>query len=238
MLRDERILRSQFALNAPAESAQSREAIANAVTRAEGLALADMREALEQQPGLTIDDTDSTAHAVEQLALANPDVAITREIAQRLHVMTGADDLVRFRITDYGVTPKAWRKAYITFEVTSTLAIAGIAYAYPKTRTLAGAYLIEETIEETAEGYAGFWALNEVGRPVRVEAELTSLSDGTETWKAAATGLSDIRLARIFRKVSPEEQDAQRQRATQLAVRKVAVKMIERLARSDSGASP
>lgn len=238
MRKDDRILRSEFAPSSPADSAQSREAIARAVTKAQGLALSDMHKALEEQPGLTVEDGDSVAQAVGQLRLENPDVPVTREVAQRLHVMTGADDLVRFRVTDYGATPKAWRSAYIAFEVTSTLAIAGVAYAYPATRALAGAYLVQEGVEETAEGYAGFWAVNEVGRPVRVEGELTSLGDGKEAWKGASTGLSDIHLARIVRKVSAEEQDGQRERATREAVGSVAANIIEALARSDSGGNP
>ena len=233
MRRDDRILRSEFAPSSPADSAQSRQAIADAVNEAQGLALSDMQKALEQQPGLTVEAGDNVAQAVAQLDLANPDVPITRETARRLHVMTDADDLVRFRVTDYGVTPKAWRNVYIGFEVTSTLAIAGVAYAYPATRALAGAYLVQEGVEETAEGYAGFWALNEVGRPVRVEGELTFLGDGNEAWKGASTGFSDIHLARIVRKVSPEEQDAQRQRATKDAVDNVAANIIAGLERSD-----
>ena len=233
MRRDDRILRSEFAPSSPADSAQSREAIADAVNEAQGLALSDMCKALEQQPGLTVEAGDSVAQAVAQLDLANPDVPITRETAKRLRVMTGADDLVRFRVTDYGATPKAWRNAYIAFEVTSTLAIAGVAYAYPATRALAGAYLVQEGVEETAEGYAGFWAVNEVGRPVRIEGELTSLGDGNEAWKGASTGWSDIHLARIVRKVSSEEQDAQRKRATKDAVDSVAAKIIAGLARSE-----
>ncbi len=238
MLKDERLLQKQFAADLPAESSRSHEAISDAVAKAEALALADMRKALELQKGLTIDDSDTTAHALDELRLNNSDLPITQELARRLHAISGADDLLRFRITDYGMTPKAWRKAYIVFEVASTLAIAAIAYSYPRTRGIAGIYLVQEAVEETAEGYAGFWAINEVCRPVRIEAQLVSLHTGAETWRDTATGLSDIRLARVFRKVSNAEQDAQRQRATDQAARKVVAKIVEVLARSGAGSSP
>src|SRR2546425_879421 len=137
------------------------------------------------------------------------------------HRCLSAEILLRFRITDYGVTPKSWRNAVIIFEVTSTLGIAAIAYAYPATRPIAGIYLIEEGIEETIEAYAGFWALDEVSRPVRIEAELITLDTGTHVWKSSATGLSDVGLTRLVRKVSAAERDAQLNSAIQEAAEKI-----------------
>ncbi|MBI3778215.1 MAG: hypothetical protein HY274_04795, partial [Gammaproteobacteria bacterium] len=117
--------------------------------------------------------------------------------------------ILRFRITDYGLTPKSWRKAVIVFEVTTTLAIAAIAYANPATRPIAGVYLVTETIEETAEAYGGFWALDNIYRPVRIEAEVITLPTGTQAWKDSATGFSDRSLTRMVRKVSVTEREAQ-----------------------------
>ena len=221
MLRDEAQLREQFADDLPHDSPDVRQAVDDAVRRAQAVALASMRKAVEQHEGVTIDDSQVTVQAVAQLSLDNPGLAVSQELARRLRAAAGADSLLRFRITDYGSTPKAWRKAYIAFEVVSTLAVAGIAYAYPKTRPIAAAYLVEETIEETLEGYAGFWALNKVGRPVRMEAELTSLDTGATVWKDSATGRSDIRPARLLRKVTEKEADAQRVRAIDKAVQKL-----------------
>jgi len=116
------------------------------------------------------------------------------------------------------VTPKSWRNRVIVFEVISTLAIAAIAYAKPATRPIAGAYLVTEAIEETAEAYAGFWALDEIYRPVRIEAELIMLDTGIQAWKSGATGFSDMGLTRLVRKVSVTERDAQLDSAIHEAV--------------------
>ena len=157
-----------------------------------------------------------------------------------MHAASDADILLRFRITDYGVTPKSWRNAVIIFEVTSTLGIAAIAYAYPATRPIAGIYLIEEGIEETIQAYAGFWALDEVSRPVRIEAELITLDTGTQAWKSSATGLSDVGLTRLVRKVSAAERAAQLNSAIQDAAEKIVAdlqKALPRLTKAGSGDS-
>jgi hypothetical protein len=229
MLRNEDRLQDQFVNDPAPDSPAARQAVDDAVHRAEALALAGMRSALEQHPGVVVDEGEATSRIVTELGLDNPEVAVSPDLARRLQAASGADDLLRFRITDYGVTPKAWLGAYITFEVVSTLAIAAIAYAYPKTRPLAGVYLVEETAEELLEGYAGFWALNEVCRPVRMEAEWVSLHSGAVLWKGSATGLSDIRLGRLVRKVSTTEADGQRALATDKAAGKIVVQIVETL---------
>jgi hypothetical protein len=227
MLREEAWLREQFADELPRDSPAARQAIDEAVNGAEISALASMQKALVQREGVTIDDSEATVRTVKDLGLDNPDVVVSPDIARRLRAASGADGLLRFRITDYGITPKAWRTAYIAFEVVSTLAIAGIAYAYPKTRPIAGVYLVEEIVEETLEGYGGFWVLNKVCRPVRIEAEWTSLYTGATVWKDSATGLSDIRPARLVRKVGQAEADAQRAQAIDKAVKKLAAEIVE-----------
>ena len=119
-----------------------------------------------------------------------------------------------FRITDYGLTPQAWRYGYFSFEVISSLAIAGaIIHSEVKSaHALAGAYLTQESVEEFIEGYAGLWALNEVSRPVRIEASLFQWPNPTPIWQGAVTGLSDTRLERLFRAVpDSERQDQLRQ---------------------------
>jgi hypothetical protein len=220
MVMDEVVLNKLFAPNSPKDSSESRQAVKNAVANAEAHALAEMRVALEQA-GIKVDSNEAVSDAVDELKINNADIVVTKEIAEQLHSVSGADALLRFRVTDYGATPKSWRNGVIIFEVTSTLGIAAIAYAYPATRAIAGVYLVEETIEETAEAYAGFWALNEVFRPVRIEAELIALTAGTQVWASSATGLSDVRLTRLVRKVSAAERDAQLNSATHEAVENI-----------------
>ncbi len=155
---------------------------------------------------------------------------ITRDDADWLRETTGADALLKFRITDYGLTPRSWRKGYITFEVVATLAItAAIAYSgVTAAKTAAGIYLIEETAEETAETYAGFWALDVTCRPVRIEAKLIRLNPLTTVQETSDTGLSDAVLSRLFRKVPQAERDRQLDQATDKAVKVVVSDLLKR----------
>ena len=150
--------------------------------------------------------------------------AMTQEEADRLKEATGADALLRFAITDYGLTPRSWRNGYIAFEVTSTLALAGvIAYSgHAAAKAAAGIYLTQETVEEAAEAYAGFWALDEVSRPVRIKAELIRLNPVSTLWKTSDTGFSDTSLSRLVKKVGVDERDRQLNLATDEAIRKIA----------------
>jgi len=101
-----------------------------------------------------------------------------------------ADAYLRVRVTDYGLTPASWKSAYITFEVVTTLAIGTALYVHKATRPLAGIYLIEEGVEEYSEGYAGWWLLNRLSRPVRIEADLVDGSSGRLLWRDSATGMA------------------------------------------------
>lgn len=101
-----------------------------------------------------------------------------------------ADAYLRVRITDYGQTPKSWKSAYITFEVTTTLGIGALLYTRTITRPLAIAYVAEEGIEEFSEGYAGFRLLNRLSRPVRIDADLVDGVSGKVLWHDTETGLA------------------------------------------------
>lgn len=118
------------------------------------------------------------------------------------------------------LTPQSWRNGYITFEVTTTLALAGvIAYAGSTVaKAAAGTYLVQEGIEETAEAYTGFWVLDVACRPFRIEAQLIGLEPVTNVWKASDTGFSNVKLSRLIRKVGSSERDKQLNQATDSAV--------------------
>ena len=218
MLVDNATLHNLFAPDLAENSPESRDAVGNAVDKAQARALAYMRSAIESQTGIRIINSEGVTRAVDELRINDTQNIITKEVAEQLRAVSGADAILRFRITDYGVTPKSWRNRVIVFEVISTLAIAAIAYAKPATRPIAGAYLVTEAIEETAEAYAGFWALDERYRPVRIEAELIMLDTGIQAWKSGATGFSDMGLTRLVRKVSVTERDAQLDSAIHEAV--------------------
>lgn len=209
MVVDETRLHKLLTPDSAKDAPETLHAVENAVDTAQAHTLAYMQSAIESQTGISIINNEKVARAIDELRINDADTVVTREMAERLRTVSGADAILRFRITDYGMTPKSWRKAVIVFEVTSTLAIAAIAYARPATRAIAGVYLVSEAIEETAEAYGGFWALDEVYRPVRIEAELITLDTGTQAWNGSATGFSDRSLARLVRKVGVTERDAQ-----------------------------
>lgn len=209
LVANEKMFHDLFALDLAQGSPESRQAVKNAVDMVQAHALAYMQNAMENQTGIKIIDSEEVEHAIDRLRIKDADTVVTREIAEQLRAVSGADALIRFRITDYGLTPKSWRQAVIVFEVTTTLAIAAIAYAKPATRPIAGVYLVTETIEETAEAYGGFWALDQIYRPVRIEAELITLDTGTPAWKDSATGFSDRSVTRLVRKISVTERDTQ-----------------------------
>lgn len=102
-----------------------------------------------------------------------------------------ADAYLRVQVTDYGETPVSWESAYITFEVVTTVAIAGLLYTHTVTRPLAVAYVAEEGVEEFSEGYAGFWLINRLSRPVRIEIDLVDGRTGAVLWHDSETGMDD-----------------------------------------------
>lgn len=217
-------LQKVFAPNIKRTLSAADEPIAQGVHHAQQFVSEAMASALAKRSDIVVE----TPPAFEQQYIEetrNQPLATTmsQDNADSITRATGADALLKFKITDYGLTPQAWRAGYITFEVTSTLAIAGvIAYAGSTVaKAAAGAYLAQEGIEETAESYAGFWALDVECRPVRIEAELIKLHPVSMVWSTNDTGLSDVKLSRLIRKVGPGEVDNQLNQATKYAVKDI-----------------
>ena len=204
----------------------SDQPISQGVKHAQEHAIATMESALAKEPKVIVVDPPAAAEEqlVDNIESRGLKGIVTQDEADRLRAATGADALLRFGMTDYGLTPRTWRNGYIAFEVTSTLALAAvIAYSgSTATKAAAGIYLAQETIEETAEAYAGFWAVDEVYRPVRIEAVLIGLNPVTTLWKTSDTGLSDVRLSRLVREVGANERDRQLDEATNYAVKVIA----------------
>jgi hypothetical protein len=221
MLIEPERLKAVFVPDIKQESAASAVLVTEGEKHAQEYALASMKDALGKQTELDVIDPPEVASPtydkIRDGKFSNP---ITQDEADWLRATTGADAILRFGVTDYGLTPKSWRNGYITFEVTSTLAVAGvIAYAgTAAAKAAAGAYLVQEGVEETAESYAGFWGLDVVSRPVRIEAELVSLNPVETIWKYSDTGLSDVSLSRLTRKVDSKERNSQLDQSTHYAV--------------------
>ncbi|MGH8134106.1 MAG: hypothetical protein ACRETG_05370 [Steroidobacteraceae bacterium] len=109
-----------------------------------------------------------------------------------------ADAYLRLKVTDYGETPRRWKGAYVAFEVVATLAIAAVLYVHKVTRAVAGAYIVEESVEEFSEGYAGFWVFNRLSRPVRIEADMLDGQTGELLGREAHVGLASWRWRHLW----------------------------------------
>ena len=226
-------LQRVFAPDIKAELSVTDEPIAQGVEHGQQYALTAMDSALAKNPRLAVVAPPQEEEPFIDTIRGRPfETALSQDEADRIRQTTGADALLRFKITDYGLTPVAWRNGYIAFEVTTTLAIAAIIAYSGSTlaKGAAGAYLVQEAIEETAEGYACFWALNKVSRPVRVEAELIWLKPVTTVWKTSNTGLADIKMSRLTGKVGTLERYALLDQSTYYATRDVVSSLTEALA--------
>ena len=217
-------LQTVLAPDTKPELSVSEDPISQGVKHAQEYALAAMESALAKQSKLIVVTTPThEKQFLNEIQGHGFETAITQDEADRIQTATGADALLRFGITDYGLTPRSWRNGFITFEVTTTLALAAvIAYSHSTAaKAAAGVYLVQEAIEETATAYAGFWALDVVCRPVRIEAELIRLKPVATAWKTSDTGLSDVSLSRLTRKVEPNERNKQLDQATDYAIKDV-----------------
>lgn len=144
---DREAVRTVVAKDQPKDDPQAEQETSQAIEAAHTQALMDMNSALAAFPDLHVDGSPlKLPPSLETFPIVNRDQPLPPNILDTLRGTSNADALLRFGISDYGLTPKAWRSGVITFEVVSTLGIAAIAYARPATRAIAGAYLAQETI--------------------------------------------------------------------------------------------
>lgn len=142
----------------------------------------------------------------------------------QLRATIPASQYLRVRVTDFGETPEAWKSAYIGFEVVTTLAITGLLYVHKTTRALAGIYLVEEPAEEFVEGYSGFWLLNRLSRPVRLDADLVDAGTGHVVWHESQTGMAGWEWNHLWT-MPPDQQN----RLLARSMKKAATTLVGRL---------
>lgn len=225
-------LRNVFSPDMPKDSEETIKLVKSGMTEAEIRAMAEMKNALTNI-GMTVINSEAVTRRVNELEINRMHKKLSPDQAHELHLVSGADNLLRFRITDYGLTPKAWRNWVIGFEVVSTVGIAAIAYTTPELRPLAGVYLVTEAVEETAEAYTGFWALDKLSRPVRIEAEMFDLRTGEMLWADSNTGLARVHLIRLATHIDAATRNAQLEDATHESVEKLMGQMVKSLAHRD-----
>ena len=234
-------LRMVFAPANPEISDETNKIIKSGMVDAEARAMGEMKSALTHA-GITVLSNETISHSLNDLPISDTQKQLNCEQTQKFHLLSGADVLLKFRITDYGLTPREWRNWVIGFEIVSTVGIAAWAYYVPETRPLAAAYLVTESIEETAEAYSGFWALNKLSRPVRIEAELFDLHTGEMVWSDSNTGLAKVHLIRLFTNIDAATRKIQLEDATHESAEKLINRLQKSLAStgelSDSGGRP
>lgn len=226
---DPAALRNVFAPDLPEVSDEANKLVESGMAEAEIGAMAEMQNALTNV-GIKVLSSETIEPSVIESGEQQFAKEFSIEQVKKFQLDSDTDGLLRFRITDYGLTPRAWRKWVIGFEVVSTVGIAAIAYAVPKTRPLAGAYLVTEAVEETAEAYAGFWALDKLSRPVRIEAELFDPRTGELVWTDNNTGLAKVHLVRLAANINAATRNAQLKDATHESVEKLVDQLVHSLA--------
>ena len=148
---------------------------------------------------------------VSEPSLTAMDSSISTENLLSMQNAHPAAAYLRLRITDFGETPRRWKTSYITFEVVTTLAIAGALYVHRVTRAVAGVYLLQESIEELSEGYAGFWALNRLSQPVRIEADLLDGKTGHLLLHIKHTGMATWQWRNVWHMDGAKREQLQNQ---------------------------
>ena len=138
---DPAALRRVLAPDVSGDSDEARKLVQSGMAKAEAGVMTEVRNALTKVIGVRVVGSEAVAGGVNDVQI-NSAEKLRRETANELRLASGADTLLRFRITDYGETPKTWQKWVIGWEVVSTLGVAAIAYASPKARPIAGAYLV------------------------------------------------------------------------------------------------
>lgn len=159
--------------------------------------LAADRERIDQALETALHDVHLRAVLIgpERVGIGEP---IDPDTLSKLRARGFTGPYLRLCVSDYGETPRRWKAVYIGFEVVSTLAIAGALALHRTTRAVAGAYVLEEGVEELSEGYAGFWLLNRLSRPVRIEADLVDGRSGLVLRHTAYTGLARWRWRNVW----------------------------------------
>ncbi len=195
----------------PSDRELERQLIAVKLRQAQEEAKAGMLDALKAEGHFVILKDTTTEALAESLDLAYGDETIPADIRTRFREASNADAIVRFRISDYGRTP---RKVLKWIYIGTTAWIAGIitfAATNPQTRPYIGAYIGTEVLQEGAELYLGTSFFGHEYKPARVEAELIDLKTGAILWQDAKTRTASNQFLKIY----PKDQ---RSRELELAI--------------------
>ena len=171
----------------PKDRSVERGVIGAKLRQAQADAKASMIEALEWKGEFVVDKNENAQNLADSLDLSNDDRPIPLDRLDQFREKSGVDAILRFRISDYGRTPKkvlrwiyagtgAWIAGVITFAALNS-----------NTRPYIGAYIATEVVQEAAELYLGTSFFGHEYKPVRIEAELIDTKTGRNLWEDAKT---------------------------------------------------
>ena len=171
----------------PKDHSVERSLIEAKLRQAEEDAKASMIEALEWKGEFSVEKNEAAQSLAKSLDLANDDRPIPLDRLDQFRQKTGVDAILRFRISDYGRTPRkvlkwiyagtfAWIAGVITFAALNS-----------NTRPYLGVYIGTEVLQEAAELYLGTSFFGHEYKPVRIEAELIDTKTGRNLWEDAKT---------------------------------------------------
>lgn len=157
---------------------------------------------------------------------------VSGQALQELQSISPARHYFRVSVSDFGETPRNWQDGYILLEVSSAAVVTTILYNNPSTRALAGIYLAEDVIEDVAKGYSGFWLVNRLSRPVRIEEDLIDGKDGNLLWHDSVMGMAEWHWQNLW-----HMDESQRKALLDESVKKAAEKLV-RVLEGGSSAVP
>lgn len=205
--------------------------IASKLHAAENDAKVGMIESLEWKGRVVVLKDAATTALADSLNLANGDRDIPLDALNRFHRETGSDAVLRFRISDYGRTPRN----VMTWIYAGTAAwIAGVitlSVVNPKTRPYIGAYIGSEVAQEGAEFYLGTSFFGHEYKPVRIEAELINTNDGRVLWSDALTRTASGKIIKLYPEKERQRRELQLGISADRAVLGLADSLAARLSR-------
>lgn len=139
----------------PKERAAERSLIEMKLRQAEDDAKASMIEALEWKGEFLVEKNEAAQSLVKALDLANDDRPIPLDRLDQFRQKTGVDAILRFRISDYGRTPRKVLKWIYAGTFAWIAGVITVAALNSNTRPYIGAYIGTEVVQEGAELYLG-----------------------------------------------------------------------------------
>ncbi len=179
---------------------------------------ATLVETLEQKPFCIVLKDPATTGWTDSLNLANNDAPIPVSALSRFREETQADAVLRFKITDYGRTPRKVMKWIYAGTGAWIVGAITLATLNSETRPYIGAYIGSEVLQEGAELYLGTSLFGAEYKPVRIEAELIDTRTGRVLWEDTKTKTASSGIMKNFPKEERKRKELQLAVSTERAI--------------------